>query len=84
MSLIRLPRHNVDLETIRRYGGQHGVLGGVRLVTLQNGAECGIRVIEFTTAAGLRFDLLVERAMDIGLAEYRGTAIGWRLPLGSD
>lgn len=57
-------------------------VGGVRLVTLADGAERGIRALEFRTGSGLAFDVLVDRAMDIGAAEHAGRAFGWRSPTG--
>ncbi len=42
------------------------------------GSSAGIRVLEFTTGGGLRFDVLVDRAMDLGLAELDGVSVGWR------
>ena len=39
---------------------------GVRLVTLGDGAERGVRALEFRTGTGLDFDVLVDRCMDVG------------------
>ncbi|WP_131113456.1 aldose 1-epimerase family protein [Lichenihabitans psoromatis] len=55
---------------------------GVRLMTLGDGVERGIRVLEFRTGTGLRFTALVDRALDIGDCEIRGQAIGWHSPSG--
>ena len=41
-------------------------VAGVRLVTLDDGVERGVRVLEFRTCSGFAFDVLVDRAMDIG------------------
>jgi hypothetical protein len=57
-------------------------LGGVRLVTLADGAERGVRALEFRTGSGLRFTVLVDRAMDIAEVEHKGRAIGWHSPTG--
>lgn len=59
-----------------------GGAGGVRLVTLADGVERGVRALEFTTGTGLRFEVLVDRAMDIGAAEHQGRSFGWRSPTG--
>jgi hypothetical protein len=59
-----------------------GGAGGVRLVTLADGVERGVRALEFTTGTGLRFEVLVDRAMDIGAAEHKGRAFGWHSPTG--
>jgi hypothetical protein len=60
---------DVSREVIARPAGDLAAAGGVRSVVLGDGAERGIRVLEFRTGGGLRFDVLVDRAMDIGLAE---------------
>lgn len=55
---------------------------GVRLMTLDNGVERNVRMLEFRTGSGLRFTVLVDRAMDIAELEYNGKAIGWHSPTG--
>lgn len=57
-------------------------LGGTRLVTLGDGVERGVRVIEFRTASGLEFGVLVDRAMDIAWCRYKGRSISWLSPVG--
>ncbi len=56
--------------------------GGVRLVTLGDGVERGMRVLEFRTGSGLSIDVLVDRAMDIAQMSHNGRAIGWHSPTG--
>ena len=55
---------------------------GVRLVTLGDGAERGVRVLEFRTGTGFAFDVIVDRAMDIGRCEMGGRPLGWLSPVG--
>jgi len=55
---------------------------GVRLSTLGDGVERGVRQLEFRTGTGLRFTLLIDRAMDIAECEHNGRAIGWHSPSG--
>lgn len=69
----------LDLE--RRTGDLRAV-GGVRAVVLDDGEERGIRALEFRTGGGLRFDVLVDRAMDIGAAELDDYGFGWRSATG--
>jgi galactose mutarotase-like enzyme len=66
----------------QRYAGDLAALGGVRAVVLDDGAGRGMRVLEFRTGAGLRFEVLVDRAMDIGVAEFDDRSVGWRSPTG--
>lgn len=62
--------------------GALGHAAGVRLMTLDDGLERGIRMLDFRTGTGLRFTVLVDRAMDIADCDYRGMAIGWHSPAG--
>ena len=50
---------------------------GVRLVTLGDGVERGVRVLEFRTGTGFEFDVVVDRAFDIGRCEHAGRALAW-------
>ena len=73
--------------TRREVGERTGALSqfaGVRLMTLGDGVERGIRMLEFRTGTGLRFTTAnsVDRALDIADCEYRGQAIGWHSPAG--
>src|SRR5215211_1220739 len=62
-------------ELLRRVGGVEQV-AGVRLVTLGDGIERGVRVLKFRTGTG--FEVVVDRAFDIGRCELAGKAIGWQ------
>ncbi|MGO4840114.1 DUF4432 domain-containing protein, partial [Rhizobiaceae sp. 2RAB30] len=55
--------------------GSLSQFAGVRLMTLGDGVERGIRMLEFRTGTGLRFTVLVDRALDIADCEYRGLAV---------
>ncbi len=76
------PRAGAGRQRIARHAGDPAAAGGVRAVVLDDGAERGIRVLEFRTGGGLRFDVLVDRAMDIGLAEFDDLSVGWRSATG--
>ncbi len=71
--------------TRRALGERTGSLSqfaGVQLSTLADGVERGIRRLEFRTGSGLRFTVLIDRAMDIAECEHSGRAIGWHSPSG--
>lgn len=68
-------------ELMQRIGRLEQV-AGVRLVTRDDGMERGVRVLEFRTGSGFSFDVLVDRAMDIGRCEQGGRAIGWQSATG--
>jgi len=62
--------------------GSLSQFAGVRLMTLGDGLERGIRLLEFRTGTGLRFTALVDRALDLADCEFQGHAIGWHSPAG--
>ena len=57
-------------------------VAGIRLSTLGDGVERGVRTLEFRTGTGLRFAVMVDRGFDIGDCEYRGHQLGWQSPTG--
>jgi hypothetical protein len=63
-------------ELLRRVGRLEQV-AGVRLATLGDGVERGVRVLEFRTGTGFAFDLLVDRAFDVGRCELGGRPLAW-------
>lgn len=73
---------NLTRTDIARRSGSLGTFGGVRLLELSDGLERGIRMLEFRTGSGLRFTVLVDRAMDICEVEYKGASVGWHGPSG--
>jgi hypothetical protein len=79
---MRIHGRDHDARSLARHAGDLAAAGGVRLVQLQDGVERGIRVLEFRTGSGLAFDVLVDRAMDIGSAEHGGVGFGWQSPTG--
>lgn len=68
-------------ELLRRVGRLEQV-AGVRLATLGDGAERGVRILEFRTGSGFIFEVLVDRAFDIGRCEQSGQALGWQSGVG--
>ncbi|MCC5972799.1 MAG: aldose 1-epimerase family protein [Rubellimicrobium sp.] len=71
-----------DRGQIAALSGHLHQFGGVRLVTLGDGAERGVRMLEFRTGSGLRFTVMVDRAFDIAEVEHQGRAVGWHSPTG--
>jgi hypothetical protein len=64
-------------DALLRRMGRLGQVAGVRLVTLGDGAERGVRVLEFRTGTGFAFEVLVDRAFDIGRCEHAGRPLAW-------
>jgi hypothetical protein len=79
---MKLYGQEVDRRRLGELTGDLASHGGVRAVVLGDGAERGIRALEFSTGGGLRFEVLVDRAMDIGHAELNGMAVSWASPTG--
>ena len=80
--VVKLNGRSYDRRSLARLAGDLGAAGGVRSVVLDDGTERGIRTLEFRTGAGLSFDVLVDRAMDLGGAEFEGRGFGWRSATG--
>ena len=70
-------REYTRTELLRRVGRLDQV-AGVRLVTLGDGPGRGVRVLEFRTGGGLGFDVLVDRAFDVGRCELDGWPLAWQ------
>lgn len=78
----RLYERDLDRRETRALAGRLTQFAGVRLMTLGDGVEAGVRMLEFRTGTGLRFTVLVDRAFDVAECEHAGRAIGWHSPAG--
>ena len=68
-------------DLLRRIGRLQQV-GGVTLCELDQGKERGCRIAEVKTGSGLSFSILLDRAMDIGAAEFGGIPLSWQSSTG--
>jgi hypothetical protein len=68
-------------ELARRVG-DFSQLFGVELLSHSDGRERALRILRFRTGSGLSFDIMVDRAMDLGGMTFRGVPIGWHSPTG--
>jgi hypothetical protein len=80
--MVKLYGRNYTRREISAHAGQSAQFFGVRLMTLENGLERGVRMLEFRTGTGLRFTVMVDRGMDLGECEHSGRAMGWVSPTG--
>jgi hypothetical protein len=80
--MVELFGRSMSPREVAEHAGSLSQFAGVRLMTLGDGVERGIRLLEFRTGTGLRFTVLIDRAMDIANCEHRGRAIGWHSPSG--
>jgi hypothetical protein len=67
-------------EELRRMTGTMGQVAGIRLSELADGKARGMRVASVHTGGGLRFQVLIDRGMDIGAAEHAGKPLAWIHP----
>jgi Domain of unknown function (DUF4432) len=58
-------------------------IADIRLATLDDGMERGVRVAEVRTGSGFDFTVLLDRAMDIGTATYNGIPLAWQSGTGA-
>ncbi len=80
--MVELYGSSLSQKDLAARAGSLSAFAGVRLMTLGDGLERGIRMLEFRTGTGLRFTVLVDRALDIADCEHNGRAIGWHSPSG--
>ncbi|WP_298400534.1 aldose 1-epimerase family protein [Sphingobium sp.] len=80
--MARLYGGEVSKRHIAERSGVLSQFAGVRLMTLGDGVERGVRMLHFRTGSGLSFTVLVDRAMDIAECDHAGRAIGWHSPSG--
>ena len=66
-------------ELLRRVGNLAQV-GGVQLLSHEQGYARGSRFLEFRTGSGFRFGVNVDRGMDPGYAEFNGASLAWLAP----
>ncbi len=80
--MVDLFGRSMSRRDVAAHCGALSQFAGVRLMTLGDGVERGVRMLEFRTGTGLRFTVLVDRALDIADCEHNGRAIGWNSPAG--
>ena len=68
-------------ELLRRIGRLEQV-AGIEPFVFDEGQARGVRAFRFRTGGGLCFDVIPDRGMDLGFAEYRGTPLAWLSPNG--
>ena len=73
---------NYSRSDLQRRIGRLDQVAGIRLMTLGDAGARGVRVLEFRTGSGFSFDVLVDRAFDIGRCELRGMPLAWTSAVG--
>jgi hypothetical protein len=77
MALFGYGRREIERRT-----GHLSQLGGLKCYALTDGRAAGIRAVDFRTARGLEFTVLLDRGMDISEARYQGMSLCWRSAAG--
>lgn len=80
--MVTLFGETLSRRALAERTGSLSQFAGVQLSTLGDGVERGVRRLEFRTGTGLRFTVLIDRAMDIAECEHAGRAVGWHSPSG--
>jgi len=65
-------------EQILSHVGDLLQVAGTRMMELRDGLENGVRIADVRTGSGLRFQVSLDRGMDISMAEYKGTPLAFR------
>jgi hypothetical protein len=73
----KLHGREVSLVDLAARTGHVAAHAGIRRLEANDGAERGARIFEVTTGGGLTFEVLPDRAFDLGRASYRGVPFAW-------
>jgi hypothetical protein len=65
---------------LRRLVGDMAQVAGIRLVELADGRARGLRAADVYTGSGFRFQVLVDRGLDLGAADHAGRPLAWLHP----
>ena len=67
-------------DELRALVGTVSQLAGIRLVELADGRVRGMRAADVYTGSGFRFQVLVDRGLDVGAAEHAGRPLAFLHP----
>ncbi len=70
--------HQYSREQILSHVGDLLQVAGIRTMELRDGLENGVRIADVRTGSGLRFQVSLDRGMDISMADYKGTPLAFR------
>lgn len=68
-------------ELLERVGNIDQICG-VRISTLNDGLEQGVRIADLYTGSGFRYTVTLDRGMDISAADFNGVPLAFRSPNG--
>src|SRR5438105_15698597 len=67
-------------DQLAQFTGTLRQIAGVRLLERADGKARGLRVADIYTGSGFRFEVLLDRALDIGAADFGGRPLAWLFP----
>ena len=74
---------NYSRRDLESYMGDLRQIADIRLATLDDGMQRGTRIADVRTGSGFDFTVLLDRAMDIGMATYNGIPLAWQSGTGA-
>ena len=78
--MVNLYNHCYSRAELLRRIGHVSQVGGVQLLSSQDGPSRGVRLLEFRTGTGFAFKVALDRGMDVAYCEYRGASLAWIPP----
>ncbi len=80
---MKLWGRNYTRRELEGFTGDLRQIADIRLATLDDGMERGVRIAEVRTGSGFDCTVLLDRAMDIGTASYNGIPLAWQSGTGA-
>ncbi|SEO51687.1 aldose 1-epimerase family protein [Paenibacillus sp. OV219] len=75
---MKLYGKNYARREIEARVGRIEQIGGIRKLTLADGNENGSSVISVRTGAGLAFDVMPDKGLDLSAATFSGNSVSWQ------
>jgi len=80
--MVRLYGSNYTRRQLARRIGDLSQVGGLRPFTFSEGPARGVAGVDVRSGSGFNYTVLVDRGLDLSVAEYRGIPIAWRSCVG--
>jgi hypothetical protein len=77
---MRIYERDYSKQELLRRLGSLAQIGGVQLISFEEGHARGTRGIEFRTGSGFCFTVIPDRGFDVGYADYQGAGLCWLPP----
>ncbi len=80
--MVRLYGDNYTHRQLSRRVGDLSQVGGLRPFTFTEGPARGMSGVDVRSGSGFNYTVLIDRGLDLSVAEYRGIPIAWRSCVG--